>query len=88
MTLKELYPLFWGCIPSHLNSQQHLFCAGKTGPKKKVLVSAQGFKMEKKWLYLVLELFLIMIKSAQVCKIAKHTMWESEVMSLLAISVS
>ena len=75
MILKELYPLFWGCVPSNLNSQPHLFCVGKTGSKKKVLVFAQGFKMEKKWLYLVLELYLIIVKfkTAQVCKIAKHT---------------
>lgn len=62
--LKELYPLFWGCISSNLNSQPHLFFVGKTGPKKKVLVPAQGFKMGK-WLYLVLELYLIIIKSAK-----------------------
>lgn len=62
MVLKELYPLFWDCISSKLNSQPHLFCVGKTGPKQKVLVLAQGFKM-RKWLYLVLELYLIIIKN-------------------------
>lgn len=43
--LERAYLLFWGCISSKLNSQPHLFCIGKTGPKKKVLVPAQVFKM-------------------------------------------
>lgn len=62
--LERAFPLFWGCISSNLNSQPHLFCVEKTGPKKKVLVPAQGFKMGK-WLYLMLELYLITIKSAK-----------------------
>lgn len=66
MILKELYPFFWGCVPSNLKNWPHMFCAGRTGPKEKVLVSAQGFKMEKKWLYLVLELYLIIMKFKRV----------------------
>lgn len=65
--------LFCGCVPSNLNSQPHLDCIGKTGPKKKVLVSAQSVKMEEKCLYFVLKLRLIIIENAQVHKIAKHT---------------